>query len=127
MKGLKEGKYDHEIESMKLNFKKAMKLAKLIFEEDAFRKRTDVTAPRNRLNKAYFEVISVGLAKLSDVETKQLLIHKDLFKQNLIAEMSRNKSFNDSFSGGTAQKDSVKKRFSVFNEILSKSMNGITI
>jgi hypothetical protein len=127
MKGLKEGKYDHEIESMKLNFKKAMKLAKLIFEEDAFRKRTDVTAPRNRLNKAYFEVISVGLAKLSDVETNQLLIHKDLFKQNLIAEMSRNKSYNDSFSGGTAQKDSVKKRFSVFNEILSKSMNGITI
>jgi hypothetical protein len=127
MKEIKEGKYDQEIEPMKLNFKKAMKLAETIFAGNAFRKQTDSDTQRNPLNKAYFEVISVGFAKLTEAEIQRLMEHKELFKENLISEMSHQKSYYNSFSGGTGKIESVRKRFSVFNDILSKSINGIKI
>jgi hypothetical protein len=127
MKEIKEGKYDQEIEPMKLNFKKAMKLAETIFADNAFRKQTDSDTQRNPLNKAYFEVISVGFAKLTEAEIQRLMEHKELFKENLISEMSHQKSYYNSFSGGTGKIESVRKRFSVFNDILSKSINGIKI
>lgn len=125
MKNIKEGRYDGQIEDMKHNFIKAMNLATEIFGDDAFRKRTDTSDNKKPLNKAYFEVISVGFAKLNDNETRKLLQHKELFKNNLIKEMKENSSYNGAFSGGTAKTESVKKRFSVFNEILHKSINGI--
>lgn len=127
MSNIKKGMYDNKIESMKQNFIKAMNLAAEIFGDDAFRKRTDKASTRNPLNKAYFEVISVAFAKLSDENTRKLLLHKELFKDNLIKEMKENSSYFGAFSGGTAKTESVKKRFSVFNDILSKSINGIKI
>lgn len=127
MSNIKKGMYDNKIESMKQNFIKAMNLAAEIFGDDAFRKRTDKASTKNPLNKAYFEVISVAFAKLSDENTRKLLLHKELFKDNLIKEMKENSSYFGAFSGGTAKTESVKKRFSVFNDILSKSINGIKI
>lgn len=127
MSNIKNGMYDNKIDSMKQNFIKAMNLAAEIFGDDAFRKRTDKTSTRNPLNKAYFEVISVAFAKLSDENTRKLLLHKELFKDNLIKEMKENSSYFGAFSGGTAKTESVKKRFSVFNDILLKSINGIKI
>ncbi len=127
MKGIKKGEYDDKTETMKRDFVKAMNLASQIFGDDAFRKRTSKKDYRRPLNKAYFEVISVGLAKLSDEESKKLLLHKELFKDNLIKEMKDNQSYSGAFSSGTAKKESVRKRFSVFNEILIKSINGIKI
>lgn len=127
MSNIKNGMYDNKIDSMKQNFIKAMNLAAEIFGDDAFRKRTDKASTRNPLNKAYFEVISVAFAKLSDENTRKLLLHKELFKDNLIKEMKENSSYFGAFSGGTAKTESVKKRFSVFNDILSKSINGIKI
>ena len=41
--------------------------------------------------------------------------------------MKDNQSYSGAFSSGTAKKESVRKRFSVFNEILIKSINGIKI
>ena len=127
MSNIKKGMYDNKIESMKQNFIKAMNLAAEIFGDDAFRKRTDKASIRNPLNKAYFEVISVAFAKLSDENTRKLLLHKELFKDNLIKEMKENSSYFGAFSGGTAKTESVKKRFSVFNDILLKSINDIKI
>lgn len=127
MSNIKKGMYDNKIESMKQNFIKAMNLAAEIFGDDAFRKRTDKASTRNPLNKAYFEVISVAFAKLSDENTRKLLLHKELFKDNLIKEMKENSSYFGAFSGGTAKTESVKKRFSVFNDILLKSINDIKI
>lgn len=41
--------------------------------------------------------------------------------------MKDNQSYSGAFSSGTAKKESVRKRFSVFNEILINSINGIKI
>lgn len=127
MKGIKQGRFDSRIDTMKSNFVKAMKLASEIFGNDAFRKRTFRTDPRKPLNKAYFEVIAVGFANLDDDEISRLKINQELFRENLMREMHDNISYANAFSGGTALVGSVRKRFSVFNRVLQDSINGITI
>lgn len=125
MKGIKAGIFDNQINDMKHNFIKAMKLAIDIFGKDAFRKRTTKNGNRKPLNKAYFEVIAVTFARLNDVEIQKVKENKQILKDNLIKEMHDNISYSNAHSGGTALVESVRKRFSVFNEVLQDSMNGI--
>lgn len=108
------------------DFKKALNISYEIFEEDAFRKRTDLNERRRPINKAYFEVITVLFAKLSDQNKRELLNHKDLFKENLMTLMA-NDRYSNSLSGGTGTKDSVNIRFSWFQQVLNKSIEGIKI
>ena len=118
---------EEDINHMKKDFTRGMELAYEIFGNDAFRKRESVTDNRRPINKAYFEVIAVTLAKVDENDSVLILAHKELFRTNLIAEMNRNRSYNYSFSGGTGQPDNVKRRFSRFAEILRKSINNETI
>lgn len=118
---------DEKLEQMKIDFSEAMVLAKDIFGDDAFRKRESVYDKKRPINKAYFEVIAVSLAKLRSEERDKLVANKDLFKQNLIEIMKNNKSYNNSFSSGTGQRDNVKRRFSVFNDIIRKSIDNVKI
>lgn len=115
-----------ETQSIEHNFKESLKLAYEIFQEDAFRKRTDPKEKRRPINKAYFEVITVTLAKLSDQNKRELLNHKDLFKENLMTLMA-NDRYSNSLSRGTGTKDSVNIRFSWFEQVLNKSINGKNI
>lgn len=124
MKGIKGGLFDHRIESMKKDFIKSMLLASEIFGNDAFRKRVSKNDSRKPLNKAYFEVIAVAFANLDEDSISKLKDNKQILKDNLIKEMHDNASYASAFSGGTALVGSVKKRFSVFNEILRDSING---
>ncbi|WP_373728275.1 DUF262 domain-containing protein [Bacteroides heparinolyticus] len=107
-------------------FKKALNLSYKIFEEDAFRKRTDTNDKRRPINKAYFEVITVFFAKLSESEEKLLLENKEILKNNLI-ELIKNDRYSNALSRGTGTKDSVNIRFSWFEQVLFKSINGIKI
>jgi hypothetical protein len=108
------------------DFKKAMKLAFDIFENDAFRKRNDLHETRKPINKAYFEVIAVIFAKLEHSDIELLKQNKDIFKKNLITLMN-NSRYSNSISGGTGTKDSVIIRFSWFKQVLNKSIKGIKI
>jgi Protein of unknown function DUF262 len=105
------------------DFKSALNLAIEVFENDAFRKRTDTNHGRRPLNKAYFEVITVTFSKLSDTEKNQVLENKELLKENLITLMNSSR-YNNSLSGGTGTRDSVNIRFSWFKQVLNKSING---
>lgn len=122
MKMLRDELSDEQIESMKKDFNKAMTIAFEIFGNDAFRRRYDENASRNPINKAYFEVISTTFARLTDFEQERLIQNKDLLKQNLLVFM-KNDIYQSSFSGGTATKDSVTKRFGGFNEIIRRTVN----
>lgn len=128
MEGINNGKYSpQQIEKMKADFEKAMKLAHQLFGDDAFRKRENREAKKKPINKAYFEVIAVTLAKLDEEKIDKLTKNATLFKNNLIATMNNDKTYNESFSGGTGKRNKVKKRFSVFEEVLNKSINGLNI
>ena len=115
-----------EVPLIECDFKKALELAHEIFEEDAFRKRTELNERRGPINKAYFEVITVLFAKLSDQNKRELLNHKCLLKENLMTLMA-NDRYSNSLSRGTGTKDSVNIRFSGFQDILNKSIEGIKI
>ena len=107
-------------------FKKALSLSYEIFKEDAFRKRTGTNGKRRPINKAYFEVITVFFAKLSESEEERLLENKQTLKNNLI-KLIRNDRYSNALSRGTGTKDSVNIRFSWFQEVLNKSIDGIKI
>jgi len=115
-----------DILTVELNFKKALDLAYYIFENDAFRKRTHIEDSRKPLNKAYFEVITVVFSKLDKSEIDMVKRSKELLKGNLRVLMN-NYRYSNSLSGGTGTKDSVNIRFSWFKQVLTKSINGISI
>lgn len=116
-----------DILNMERDFSAANEFARSIFGNDAFRKRDCAEKSRNRLNKAYFEVITTVFAKLDDNTKNDLLQNKQIFTTNLITAMRDSKSYSNSFSGGTGAIDSIKRRFSWFIEIVNKSAKGIKI
>lgn len=115
-----------DIEKIETDFINALNLSIQIFEDDAFRKRTHRDDRRRPINKAYFEVISVFFSKLTPTKQNQLLQNKRLFKNNLIRLMQSDR-YSNSLSAGTGTKDSVNIRFSWFEIVLNKSINGIKI
>ena len=114
------------VDPIRESFRKALQLAIDIFSADAFRKRTKHTNPRRPINKAYFEVITVGFAKLSNEKEFLLRQNSELLKDNLI-ELMNSKRYSNSLSVGTGTKDSVNIRFSWFQYVLDKSIQGIKI
>lgn len=120
---IKEGEIsDDTIATMKEDFSKSMILSGKIFGNDAFRKRESESDKKRPINKAYFEVIAVSFANLSRIDCDRLVANKDYFKRLLISEMKNNKSYNNSFSGGTGKRESVRLRFSKFNEIIREAL-----
>ncbi len=114
---LLEKKDEQSILAIENDFRKALKLAKNIFGNDAFRKRTKINSPRCPINKAYFEVITVSFAKLSEEDEKLLLENKDKFKNKLI-ELMNNYKYSNALSRATGTKASVNTRFSGFKNKL---------
>jgi len=115
-----------DIQLLEENFKKALHLSLDIFENDAFRKRINKNDGRRPINKAYFEVIVSTFAKLRENEIIMLKQNKELFKDNLLILMNNNRFFY-SLSQGTGTIDSVRIRFSWFQQVLQKSINEIKI
>lgn len=113
---------DDTIAKMKEDFSKSMILAEKIFGDDAFRKRESKNDKRRPINKAYFEVIAVSFAHLPKTDCDRLFANKDYFKSLLMDEMRNNDSYNNSFSTGTGKQESVRLRFTKFNEIIEKAL-----
>lgn len=127
MERLRDSLDDEQTNKMEKDFIAAMELANDIYGSDAFRKRDDFSSPRRPLNRAYFEVISTTFAKLSESDRNELLNKKDLLINNSVVLMQQSKAYNNSFSGGTGQKDSVIRRFSFYEEIVKRSLLGYEI
>lgn len=123
LENINKGQYSEEtLNQMEKDFTAAMNLAHDIFGEDAFRKRVSKDDNKKPINKAYFEVIAVTLAKLNENERQRLLEHRKSFKADLIQTMANNKSYFNSFSGGTGRTDNVKRRFSEFYKIIQENI-----
>ena len=113
--------------TMENDFKESMKLAYDLFGNWAFRRRRDKNARRTPLNKAYFEVIGVMLAKLDFGKRRELLHNKELLVTNMITAMKGNQTYWNSFSGGTGDRNAVKLRFSYMEQIIQMTLNNKTI
>lgn len=112
---------DEERKTMKKDFIKSMKTSKLVFGDDAFRKRQKIEDVRRPINKALFESISVAFSKLSDFEIKKLIESKEDFKYKFM-KLNNEKRFFDSLASGTGQKERVITRFSEIEKIVNETL-----
>lgn len=112
------GDNEQYLKELSKEFQEVMILSMRIFGNRAFRKQTSFNQRRKPLNKAYFEVISVTLAKLSRVEREFLYEKRRLLEENMMKALNESQRYRDSFSGGTAEPSSVKMRFTWMNDIV---------
>lgn len=113
---------DNQIEELKNDFRKSMSLAFNIFGIDAFRKRFKAYDNRKPINKSIFDCLSVCLAKLTNDEVDKLKNRKQIFKTKFI-ELNNNDYFLRAITQGTAQKESVVKRFDEMKKIIADTLN----
>lgn len=111
------------LDQMIRDFKCSMFLAYELFGNRAFRKQESLYDRRRPLNKAYFEVISVLLAKLDKNQRDFMLEHKELLNENMCCAMRESQTYNNSFSGGTGDPSAVKTRFSWMEQIINLTLN----
>lgn len=102
------------------DFYRALALAREVFGDQAFRKRSASNAERRLpINKAIFESLAVNLAKVDSHQAKWLVSQRATVDERF-AELTRNDRFFDSVSGGTGDVRKVKTRFSMVRDLLDE-------
>ena len=102
------------------SFKRAMKAATAIFDNDAFRKRYDVNQRRKAINKPLFESWSVNLHRLSDDELARLIQRKEDMRAAFIRLMNEDRTFDNSVSQGTGDVAKVQYRFARLGQLIQE-------
>lgn len=101
-------------------FKKSMKAASGIFQDDAFRKRYKRNEGRSVVSKALFECWSAELARCDRKEIKKLLANKDKIQKAFMRLLNNDRDFEISISSSTGAPQRVKKRFSTIEELIGE-------
>ncbi|MDR3038426.1 MAG: DUF262 domain-containing protein [Candidatus Adiutrix sp.] len=107
------------LDNFKDKFLSAMRLAKNIFDDDAFRKRYSRESARFPVNKALFEAWSVNLSQLTSEQQVALVNGQEELKDEFIS-LCGNKDFEDAITQGTGAIRRVKCRFSEIRRIIEK-------
>lgn len=113
---------DVQLNAIENQFTEAMEAARLIFGDDAFRKRYRPEDSRLPINKALFETISVSLATLSDSERHKCIVNRDLIKDEM-REALRDRDFEAAISQGTGGIRKVRMRFETVSRIFQRAAN----
>ena len=108
----------YEREVLTKDFRKAMRSAFNIFENDAFRKRYESHENRRPINKALFESWSVGLARRSDQEIGFLVHNREKVIHKFMSLMNEDREFETAISYSTGTPSRVKKRFRAIEELI---------
>ena len=108
----------YEREVLTKDFRKAMRSAFNIFENDAFRKRYESHENRRPINKALFESWSVGLARRSDQEIGFLVHNREKVIHEFKSLMNEDREFETAISYSTGTPSRVKKRFRAIEELI---------
>jgi hypothetical protein len=114
---------ESDLNSLEYRFSKSMVAAHQIFDNDAFRKRYRVDAPRSPINKALFESWAVNLSKLNEEQISILIKKKDTVRAKFIDLMNDRDiepRFDSAISQGTGDIRKVKRRFSAVEELIKE-------
>jgi len=117
---------ERDLYSLEHRFSKSMVAARQIFDNDAFRKRYRVDAPRSPINKALFESWAVNLSKLNEEQISILIKKKDIVKAKFVDLMNGQNDndteprFDSAISQGTGDIRKVKRRFSAVEELIKE-------
>jgi hypothetical protein len=108
---------------IKTDFDKSMKLAKIIFDNWAFRKSDKFPDKRKPINKALFEVWSVLLAKLDDSDRGKLEKSKKVLFKKSVTLTKSDSGFFDSITTSTGNKSCVIDRFTKIDRIIKETLS----
>jgi hypothetical protein len=109
-------------DKIKADFINAMKLAKVIFGNWAFRKVDKYPDKKKPINKALFEVWSVLLAKLDDNSRLVLEAKKDVLFEKSVKLIKEDAVFFSSITTSTGNKNCVIERFSKIDRIIKETL-----
>jgi hypothetical protein len=113
---------NQERNEIKTNFTYSMILAKKVFGNWAFRKADKYPDKRKPINKALFEVWSVLLAGLDDVNRARLEDKKQILFEKWINLIKEDSAFFDSITTSTGNKSCVIDRFSKIDLIIKETL-----
>ena len=102
------------------DFKRAMRAAFDIFDDDAFRKRYDPDEFRRPVSKALFEAWSVQLAHCSQEELDKLVRKRQTVADRFISLMNDDGDFDRAISYSTGIPGRVKKRFGAIEQLVEE-------
>jgi hypothetical protein len=107
-----------ELDNIKNNFFKSLKYSVEIFGDFAFRKIPPTEKKRAPINKALFEIFTVTFSKLKIDNLDKLINNKEILIE--YKSLLKNDSFNKSISSDTGGVQSVRSRFSMFENFINK-------
>jgi len=106
-------------------FSNGMRRSYSLFGDRAFEKRSDGEDDlrRKRKNTTLFEVWTVSLARLSEIEASKLIEQKDFLDELHRIEMDPNKEYYRSVSLATQKRDHVKIRYAIVDRIIREVLS----
>jgi len=112
-----------EVDQLRFRFLRAMRIAHLILDHHAFRKRynTSPTERRKMVNKALFEAWSVNLEALSDADVDRLADRTSLLWAKFV-ELMNERPFDQAVSQGTGDVQRVRLRFGAIHRIIAETL-----
>ncbi|HMA65624.1 MAG: DUF262 domain-containing protein [Fibrobacterota bacterium] len=108
---------------MVVAFDSAMKTAKAIFDNWAFRKADQYPDRIKPINKAVFEVWAVELAKLSFESHKILINKKTIVLEKFVNLCKKDQRFVEAISQATGDKNRTLYRFKKVKELIQEILN----
>lgn len=104
------------------DFRRAMRAASDIFGKDAFRKRYDPNRAQHPINKALFEVWSVGLARRSDEEISVIVENRKTVIDEFSSLLKNDRAFHQAISDSTGSPGRVNKRFRTIEKLIEECL-----
>ena len=112
-----------QLADLREDFFKGLSRAELVFGPEAFRK-PNWGERLNPINKALFEVETVGLARLTDSEFNALLERSEEFYMAFAEALNERPDFYRSISVSTGSVSNVSIRFEAFDGLVGTFING---
>lgn len=112
------GASSEQLEQLRTTFRNAMRYARAIFLDDAFRKRYERDAKRNPLNKALFDAWSTRLGALPASDALRLIERSELLVERFRDALKSDRMFDQAVTQGTGDPRKVVKRFEVIERLI---------
>ena len=111
---------EQERETVAGVFKRAMRTARQIFHDQAFRKPPLDDGRRRPINKALFGAWSVGLARRSPKEVKQLVRNRARVEREFKLLLENDREFDTAISYSTGTPGRVRKQFQAIDDLIGE-------
>ena len=102
------------------DFRKAMRAARSIFGNDAFRRRKSPEHGRRPISFALFETWSVQLARCTPEQIERLIERRDEVQDRFMTLLNTDQEFEKAISVSTGMSQRIRKRFAAIQELVQE-------